>query len=795
MILESVIHGPLIWHMVEENGVIKTKKYVELSAAEKIQADCDMKATNIILQGLPADIYSLVNHHRTEDLDTYDSDCDDLSNAQAVLMANISNYGSDVILERIKPTLYDGIVISEKHVAMTVIDDEETLILEEERRSKMSKKAKDLEVITKKISHKPIDYETLNRVTGDFGKCFTPQQELVEVPSGLPKRSESFAKCLNLDVEFSKSKQAYNDLLRKYSQLKKHCISLKVSMQLKQEVFQNNESCVYQNAPEIPKYFKKIDLKAQLKDKGMTIFKLKDTIKSLRKNNKEEIFDHDRCDLATINEELKNSMEKLLSENERCKEINHVKQVFKDQFDSIKQTRVLQKKQSDSLINKLNLKSAVNEDLKAQIQDKVFVITSLKNNLRKLKGKSTIDNAAQIPYATTVASGMFKLDLEPLAPKLVHTRESHRVKCSTSASGSKPSGNTKNNRIPQPSSSNKINKVNDQPMNVKTRKNNKRRVKKVKCDESMSNANSESVSINNAPVKNYVNDVKSGCLCAICSKCMFVEIHHAFTSTNVVPPKQTTSHSVEIQKQDIKVYSRKPKKVKNIGSSKMAMIVESKNANHSEPNHTWGSIATDIPSPSFLVMIGIVRFWNDQIARIIGYGEYQQGNIIISRKNTCFIRNLEGVDLLSGSRDINLNTISLDDMLKSSPVCLLSKVSKTKSWLWHRQLSHLNFACALGKSKISSHQPKAEDTNQEKLFLLHMDLCGPVQDKKITTFAIPYGFIGYKDLDSRLRARIIPLGDQERLMAMMKTHFAFSHKKQTLSPKNHKSKTQDFKNF
>ncbi|GJY25401.1 hypothetical protein Tco_0400127 [Tanacetum coccineum] len=59
MILELVEHGPLIWPTVEENGVIRTKKYVELSAAEKIQADCDMKATNIILQGLPTDIYSL----------------------------------------------------------------------------------------------------------------------------------------------------------------------------------------------------------------------------------------------------------------------------------------------------------------------------------------------------------------------------------------------------------------------------------------------------------------------------------------------------------------------------------------------------------------------------------------------------------------------------------------------------------------------------------------------------------------------------------------------------------------
>ncbi|GKE40608.1 hypothetical protein Tco_1464013 [Tanacetum coccineum] len=64
MILESVEHGPLIWPTIEENGVTRTKKYVELYATKKIQADYDMKATNIILQGLPADIYSLINYHR-----------------------------------------------------------------------------------------------------------------------------------------------------------------------------------------------------------------------------------------------------------------------------------------------------------------------------------------------------------------------------------------------------------------------------------------------------------------------------------------------------------------------------------------------------------------------------------------------------------------------------------------------------------------------------------------------------------------------------------------------------------
>ncbi|GKA93027.1 retrovirus-related pol polyprotein from transposon TNT 1-94 [Tanacetum coccineum] len=152
--------------------------------------------------------------------------------------------------------------------------------------------------------------------------------------------------------------------------------------------------------------------------------------------------------------------------------------------------------------------------------------------------------------------------------------------------------------------------------------------------------------------------------------------------------------------------------------------------------------------------LGTVRFGNVQVAKILGYGDYQMGNMIISRvyyveglghnlfsvgqfcdadlkvafrKNICYIQNLEGVDLLLGFRDTNLYTISLDDTLKTSPICLLSKASKTKSWLWHHRLSHLNF----GKGKKSSHQPKAEDTNQEKLYLFHMNLCGPMRVESI----------------------------------------------------------------
>ncbi|GJW27711.1 hypothetical protein Tco_0044586 [Tanacetum coccineum] len=64
MILEFVENGPLIWPSIEENGVTRPKKYSELSATEALQADCDIKATNIILQGLPPEVYALVSNHK-----------------------------------------------------------------------------------------------------------------------------------------------------------------------------------------------------------------------------------------------------------------------------------------------------------------------------------------------------------------------------------------------------------------------------------------------------------------------------------------------------------------------------------------------------------------------------------------------------------------------------------------------------------------------------------------------------------------------------------------------------------
>ncbi|GJT10276.1 hypothetical protein Tco_0857318 [Tanacetum coccineum] len=150
------------------------------------------------------------------------------------------------------------------------------------------------------------------------------------------KRNESCDKCFNLDAELLKSQNAHNDLLKSYSQLEKHCISLELSIQLNQEIFQKDESCNNQNALEILEFFEHKILKAQLQDKDTTICKLKEIIKSMRKKSKEENVNYDYCEIETKNVELENSVAKLLSENEHlCKEINHVKQDVKSDLEPL----------------------------------------------------------------------------------------------------------------------------------------------------------------------------------------------------------------------------------------------------------------------------------------------------------------------------------------------------------------------------------------------------------------------------------------------------------------------------
>ncbi|GJW67332.1 retrovirus-related pol polyprotein from transposon TNT 1-94 [Tanacetum coccineum] len=702
-------------------------------------------------------------------------------------------------------------------------------------------------------------------------------------------------KCLELKTELLNKKdfvdkETYDKLCKCFTTLEKHCITLEADSQLNQEIFQQENSVLNQNAPSFTQLFELSELRAQSQAKDTVIVKLKEQINSLNGNVKDSTVKMDMDEIETLNIELEHRVTKLVTENE------HLKQTYKQLYDSIKPKRVQSKEQCDALIQQVNIKSGEISDLNAKLQEQGLVIAALKNELRKLKGKA-LDNEDTVTHS--VVPKVSKDNMEPITPKLLNKRTAHSsyikhtqeealvlrdivehvkanypqdpllesafrytkviqdllshisrscpsinncgpqlievtprkkdkrvrfaesltstentkpdstsnivsnkrvlhstgVSLSTSASGSQPSGNTRNDRILQTPSSNSKNKVEAHPRNVKSSLNKRNGTVQVIGSASVQNSkqqvNFDSVYVNsddcmssdNLCVSNSMNDVKFRAKSKkLGNACPLTRI----TTPNEVPSRKPIVLESESPKPVVKlVYSRKPRKNKNTESVSKTKVIKPKSANKQEPSKSWGSTKTNIPSTSLnecrLSKSSSVKFGNDQVAKIMGYGDYQIGNVTISRvyyveglghnlfsvgqfcdsnlevafrQHTCFIRNLEGVDLLTGSRGDNLYTLSLGNMMASSPICLLSKASKTKSWLWHRRLSHLNFgainhlarhglvrglpklkfekdhlcsACALGKSSKKPHKPKSEDTNQEKLYLLHMDLCGPMR--------------------------------------------------------------------
>nr|GFA83097.1 retrovirus-related Pol polyprotein from transposon TNT 1-94 [Tanacetum cinerariifolium] len=155
------------------------------------------------------------------------------------------------------------------------------------------------------------------------------------------------------------------------------------------------------------------------------------------------------------------------------------------------------------------------------------------------------------------------------------------------------------------------------------------------------------------------------------------------------------------------------------------------------------------------ILITRVYFIEGLGHNLFSVGQFCDSDLEVAfRRNACFVRNLEGVELLKGDRSTNLYTNNLHEMAFTSPICLMAHASSTKSWLWHQRLSHLNFdtindlarndivagllkfkyhkehlcpSCEQGKSKRASHPPKPVPNSRQRLYLLHMDLCGPMR--------------------------------------------------------------------
>ncbi|GJU90315.1 integrase, catalytic region, zinc finger, CCHC-type containing protein [Tanacetum coccineum] len=525
---------------------------------------------------------------QTEDLDAYDSNCDDISSAKAVLMANFSSCDSDVL--------------SEVPYSDTYLND----------------------MINQDVQDMPYSEQTH---IVDF------LDNEITILSLVKQMTDHVA---NLDNENQTNKMVNESLTAEFERYKERVIifeqRLIVDLNKREKLIDSKMDDLIRNRnAKFAAFQQEIDtlketLSNQVKEKEslsttLTVFKSKCKEKESKYMDKEIV-------LENQNKELENTLQTFWLKHSNTYVKSHTPVRIKSPSELPKELLVSVSKTCPSLTKptkKLVAITQMNKDKKVRFAEP---ITSSSNILKQTDSLRTKDSNKPLLTSTGVNT-------------------------TTSAIGSKPSGNTKKNRISRPPSSNLKNKVEEHPM-------------KVKSSLNKMNFISEPISI--AHVKHSVRNAKFESICAICNKCLFDANHDMCVIDYVNDVVQIVLWYLDS------------------GCSK----------------HMIGNRSQLINFVS--KFLGTVRFGNDHSAKIMSYGDYQIGNVTILRFT-------------------------------------MWKGLKTKSWLWHRRLSHVNFdyitslakqglargllklkyqkdhlcsACARGKSKKHSHKPKAKDFIQRK---------------------------------------------------------------------------------
>nr|GEV77705.1 hypothetical protein [Tanacetum cinerariifolium] len=805
MILESIENGPLLWPTVEENGVTRLKKYSELSTTEAIQADCDVKATNIILQGLLPKVYALYASQApssTPLLITY------LSNDfQSSVNHNVYNASSSIPQMEYAPAVHPQSKFSQLDTGLVVPvfqkgDDPIDAI--NHMMSFLTAVVTSWYPATNnqlRTSSNPCQLATINngRVTiqpiqGRQNSMTAGLSRLYTSGSSGTLGKQRVIVCYNCKYECHMSKQCTNSKRKRDEVWFKEKVLL-VQAQANGQVLQEEElefladqriaetsstqyvitnNVAYQ-ADDLDPYDSDCD---ELNSAKIALMANFTTIVEVPKELPK---------VSMVNSSLKKLKFHLASFDMAVEQHCVEKNKFQDKMKNVLKDnkRLLEQAISVYIVN-IVVHDHVNSACKT-VNEKVLVITALKETLSKLKGKAIVTEAVTLHL---IDLELLKIDVAPLAPKLRNNRTAHTDYLRhTQEETATLREIVKSERFSNPLNTSldyaytkAISSVTNSKSNVNFD------LKCTTCNGCLFSDNHnlcvlEFINVVNARVKSKsVKKPVNRKFWQPTGK-MFTTVGHIWRPTgrtfilvgNVFPLTRIATTAIVPLRESILiesntdepvvtlVYLRKSKAAKKkvpvsnstINKSLVVQIVLWY-LNSGCSKHMTGYRSQLI---NFVQkFLGTVKFRNDHVAKIMGYGDYKIGNVTISRvyyveglghnlfsvgqfcdsdlevafrQHTCFIYNLDGVDLLIGSRGNNLYTLSLQDMMASSPICLLSKASKTKSWLWHRRLSHLNFACAMGKSKKKSHKPKYEDTNQEKLYLLHMDLYGPMRVESV----------------------------------------------------------------
>nr|GEW51535.1 retrovirus-related Pol polyprotein from transposon TNT 1-94 [Tanacetum cinerariifolium] len=687
--------------------------------------------------------YTECHHHnaayQADDLDAYDSDCDEINTAKVALMVSLSHYGSDDLAEahnqdnvthnkaqELEPKLYDGSII-QKTNAIVIRDSEETLMLAEESRSKMLLKQKD----PTKLSAEQVFWSQNYVNSEELNLSTRPTQ--VEVPKELPKVSmmnTSLKKLIHhlssFDVVvkerttataitegtwgFEHTKACFRDEIIPFVKALKDLFNsfdqfLIDELSEVQNVFHQIEHPVEQHRVESNRFQVKMNKVLNENERLLEQVTSKDIVNivvtSTVNNAYKPVHEREKC--VKLETGLQKDFIKRESYDNLFKQYTTLEkhcislETYKQLYDSIKSSRIRSKEQCDDLIKQVNIKSAENFDLNASLQEKVLVITALKDTLRKLKGKAVVDEAVILH---PIDPELLKINVAPLALKLRNNRTTHydylnhtqeetttlreivkherslnplntsldyvckytkriqelliiiRQTClcindlgdklmvvtpmnkPKSASGSQPSGNRKKDKIQETPSSAKKNKLEAYPKNVRTGLQNKKSV-----------VNTKDI----AYVQNSKLNVNSYLQCVTCNGWLFSDNYDSYVLEFI--------NSVNAR-------------------------VKSKSAKKPLKRKVW--------KPTGKVLQIILWYLDSGCSKQMTRDRSQLTNFVNK-----FLGLVRGLPKLKFKKD------------------------------------NFCYACAMGKSNKKSHKPKSEDTNQEKLYLLHMDLCGPIRVESV----------------------------------------------------------------
>ncbi|GKA22981.1 hypothetical protein Tco_0708943 [Tanacetum coccineum] len=642
--IDAINHMMSFLTAVEQVEAILGNKGRLFATTTKGKAICPNSALNPrgngMILGIPEGqaTQTVITHnaaYQANDLDVYDSDCDERNTAKVALMANLSHLWLDLLL------LSFSLIIPLKQA----LGFQNPFYL---------KKAQQLE---------PKLY------VGDIiEKTKVVEQHRLE--------SKTFEVKMN---------QVLNENERLLEQV--------INKDIVNVIMNSSADIASVNVHECENYLK-LELISQLnqsQEKDTIIKKLKERIKSLSGKQNEDKIKKDLKEIETINIELDHWVTKLIVKNE------HLKQTYKQLYDSIKPARIRSKEQCDDLINHVNLKSVEISDLNASLQEKVLVITAFKDDLRKIKGKSLVDNNVTKHPSDPE---MLKIDVEPITPKLLNKQTTHstyikhtqeeatvlrdlvdHVKSKYPLDQSLESA-CRYAKLVQELLTNisktcpSVNNTDGKIVDV-TPKNKEKRVRFTKPVTSSGNTITKTTSINLVSNKPMLSSTRV-------KPSTSASGSHALRHTKKDKDSAKTPNvlrrikEIETPKPVVTlVYSRKLRKSKTnvpvskskVGQKLILLYLDS-------VLHAYDGDRSHLTKFVHLVFGVHVKFRNDHVAKILGYGDYQIENVTISRvyyveglgynlssigqfcdsnleftfcQHSCFIRNLEGVDLLTGS--------------------------------------------------------------------------------------------------------------------------------------------------